>query len=184
MTYTPSEAAKATGVSVSSVRNYSRRYAGHFSEGANPGEGQARSYTYEDLRTVAFIAECTGRGENYEDIGKRLDTGEQDDFPFNVVYEEEPYSSEDQAGPDPATATAIVQVFAQQLQAAQERERTLYETMLRQEQEARQREADLQDRLQTASDEKSRLSGELEEVRRQLDELKTRPSFWARLFGG
>ena len=182
-TYTPSEAAKSTGVSASSVRNYSKKYPDQFSEGADPAPGQARAYTFEDLRTIAFIAEWSKNGETYEEIGQRLESGEQSDYSFSGVFEEKSIGGDDQVGPDPATATAIVQVFAHQLQIAQERERTLYETMLRQEQEARQREADLQSRLQATSEEKGKLSGELEETRRQLDELKNR-SFWAKLFGG
>lgn len=173
--YSTAQAAKLTGVSEGTVRNYVRapQYAAHFSQGANPPAGAARRLTDQDLALLAYIREQTAAGVTHDQIAARIEAGELGSFTWSAP---EPARVGDTWGsipdpaarpgdtwgsvppPQPAPLAIMAQTLTQELAAA------------------RQREQELWDRLLASETRAARVEGE-------LAALKGRP-WLRRLFGG
>ena len=71
-----------TGVSIAGVRNYTNRpeLAAYFGEGARPGPGEARAFTAQDVRFVAFIKDRTDQGLTYAQVAQAVEAGELEEF--------------------------------------------------------------------------------------------------------
>lgn len=81
--YYPADVVNQTGVSASTLRNYTKHYVGYLTAAATPGEGQKRVFTEQDLKLVAFIKQKTskrGEGLSHEAVKAAIDRGELEDF--------------------------------------------------------------------------------------------------------
>ena len=81
--YSTAQAAKLTGVSEASIRNYARQYGAHLSPGANPPAGQARAMLEADLTLLAFIREQTAAGVGHLEIAAQIAAGELAGFTWS-----------------------------------------------------------------------------------------------------
>jgi DNA-binding transcriptional MerR regulator len=160
--YTPKQAAELLGISVSAVRLYTNTYARHLSTEAT---SNPRRLTEADLRRIAYVVSKTSTGQAHERVLAHLATeaGQQE----YDAFEWESPDAEQEAN------TALVPAGA--LQAAQ----ALMLDAQRREEEAREREKALQDRIEQLLRELGKTEGELAALRAS----KPR-SFWARLLGG
>lgn len=173
MTFQPSTAAKMIGASVASVRAYANRFGDFLSPSATPPPGQGRLFTEEDLKVLRFVKTSTDGGATLDEVRKRLQAGEVEGFDWSP---DEVAQVEAQEAAQTQTALAIPQVFAQFFTQLQEARRV--EAL-----EARQREADLVARLLEAERKIGQLEGQLEAVKKTVEESPPRPSFWTRIFG-
>ena len=86
----PSEVAARLGVSVSTLRRWSRRFAPFLSSAANPSsaeeEPRHRRYTDEDLATLITIKGLLAEGYTYEQVRRRLQALRVGDAPEGDVY--------------------------------------------------------------------------------------------------
>jgi len=95
----PSEVAARLGVSVSTLRRWSQRFAPFLSLSANPSSAEDeikhRRYTDEDLATLITIKGLLAEGYTYEQVTRRLqalrlgDASKRDDV-YALVTSEEP----------------------------------------------------------------------------------------------
>ena len=118
--YTPKQAATRLGISGTSLRTYTDKYARHLSTEAT---ATPRRFTADDLRALTFVVVSTGQGKTHDQIL----AGWDEDYP-NFTW-----ADEDEEEPDDAESTALVP--AAQLQAA----RALMLDAQRREQEVRER---------------------------------------------
>ena len=81
--YSTAQAAKLTGASEGTIRNYARQYAGFLSAGANPPAGQPRAMTGQDLALLAFVRERTAAGVGHDAIMAQLTAGELAGFAWS-----------------------------------------------------------------------------------------------------
>lgn len=72
MQHTPNQAAKACNVSVNTIRNWCKDYAGHLSAGAQPGGAGARLLTSRDLEVLRYIAQLRAENMTHEQVNQRL----------------------------------------------------------------------------------------------------------------
>ncbi len=168
--YTPKQVALRLGISVTTVRAYTDRYARHLSTEAT---ATPRRLTPDDLRVLAFVIVRAGQGKTHEQIL----AGWDDDYP-NFTW-----ADEDEEDAESAESTALVP--AAQLQAA----RALMLDAQRREQEvserAEARERELQEQVNQLLRELGKTEGELAAIRMQMQSSpKESRSWWARLFGG
>ena len=70
--YTVAEAAAASGISPTQVRNWVSQFADHLSPSANPPAGQARQLSPTDVATLQRVAELRAAGVAYADIPAQL----------------------------------------------------------------------------------------------------------------
>ena len=158
--YRPSEVVRITGLSLSSVKNHCKTYAGYLSPGASQ-VGQTRYFTPDDLRVLAFVAQHSRQGLPRSEIIARLDAGELVAFDWQPP-QDAPQQPTDSATTPGQVAMVLINRLSVDLDSARERERELTERLIA-----------LQDRA-------SRAEGELAALR----SAPPRPGFWTRLFGG
>jgi len=157
-----------TGVSSSSLRNYTRDYERYFSTEATT---TPRHFTEEDLRLIAFIVDCTkGRALTHDQVAERLLAGDLDTFTW--LAPEMPQTPTDAAGESYGLLVPAERVQAAQalLQDAQRRENDA----IAEAKAAQERIAELERELGVAQ-------GRLEGVERSQ---YTAPKWWKALFGG
>lgn len=178
--YSTAQAAKLTGISEGTVRNYVRfpQYVGYFTQGANPAPGQPRQLTEADLTLLAFIRERTAAGAPHDQIAAQIAGGELVGFTWSIseaAAKAGQPAPEDAAQGDhwgtaaePAPLAIMAQSLTAELAAARSREQALW------------------DRVIAESTARARAEGQLEAAQVQLAELKAAQgrSFWRRLFGG
>lgn len=177
--YDPAEAARMTGLSVSSIRGYTNRFGRYFSDNAT---GRPRKLTLEDIKLCAFINQFSNT-ENYQQIENRLRSGELQDFHFQPDLSDvqsQSRSVEDER--DLLVPAAMISVIEHQLTEARLREEQVRSELNDERSHNRSEARRLQDELQNLQREVGRLEGQIDELRRQQGEEKK--SFWQRLFGG
>jgi len=176
--YDPAEAARMTGLSVSSIRGYTNRFGPYFSDNAT---GRPRKLTLDDIKLCAFIAQFSNI-ETYRQIEERLRTGELDDFHFQPdISDTQPQARSAAGDRDMLVPAAMISVIEMQLTEARQREEHVRSELSDERSRNRSETQRLQDELQNLQREVGRLEGQVEELRRQQEEKK---SFWQRLFGG
>jgi len=82
--YTTSQAAKAVGISLATIRNlttgrYASAYVGLFSSGATPGTGTGRVMTESDIAILRYIRGETLKGRLHEAIAADIRAGALED---------------------------------------------------------------------------------------------------------
>lgn len=148
------------------VRNWAIEFAQYLSPTANPGEGKQRTFTVEDLRVIAIIAEYKRNGATYEDIHAALKVG---------VRGEAPDISEQEL--KALSATQGEKRASLEIQALQRAIIDLREQLHRAEEKAAKVDSLVQDntRLQTLGQEVQRhrddLQKRLDEAQHQIYEL-------------
>lgn len=166
-TYRPKQAADLANVSTTTLYNYGRELAEYLSNGANPPKGTARSYTPQDVKTLAFAAEMLRVGTaTYEDVRAALASGELEDWEYSPVGEGE-------ATTTAAEGEASAQLVPASMVAA-------YRAML---EDSQRREETAQEKLDAAELEIRMLQRELGTAQGQVLELRkiSRP-WWQRWF--
>ena len=180
-TFSPSQVAEMTGVSLAAIRNYCERFPGYFSPGATPPKGQPREFTAEDVRLIGFIRTKTGEALSLDQVAQLIDAGEMEEFDY---WQPPPAPGrEGEADPRPVApassstgSTALA--TAAQVQALQ----VLLEEYRRRE-EAIQARADqaagaAQDRERALQDQIAALQRELGKAEGELAALKSRRPWW------
>lgn len=79
--YTAEHAAKLYGVAYETIRKWALEFEQHFSLGVNPGKGRRRTFTADDMRILALIAEMKQRGQIFAEIHQELLQGKRGDPP-------------------------------------------------------------------------------------------------------
>ena len=134
--YSTAQAARLTGTSEGTVRNYVRApmYAGYFSEGANPPAGSPRRLSEADLAVLAFIREKTAAGVTHDQIAAQLVAGELAGFTWSapVASQEEARGEpKRQAGEtQPAALAIMAQTLTAELAAAHAREQAVWDRLI------------------------------------------------------
>lgn len=177
--YDPAEAARMTGLSVSSIRGYTNRFGRYFSDNAT---GRPRKLTTEDVKLCAFINQFS-YNETYQEIEQRLRSGELRDFDFQPDISETQAESRSVEGErDLLVPAAMISVIEHQLAGAHMREEQVRSELNDERDHNRSETRRLQEELQNLQREVGRLEGQIEELRRQQGDEKK--SFWQRLLGG
>ena len=177
--YDPAEAARMTGLSVSSIRGYTNRFGRYFSDNAT---GRPRKLTMEDIKLCAFVNQFSNN-ETYQEIEQRLRSGELRDFHFQPdISETQTESRSGESERDLLVPAAMISVIEHQLIEARLREEQVRTELTNERSHNRSETRRLQDELQNLQREVGRLEGQIEELRRQQGDEKK--SFWQRLFGG
>lgn len=169
--FSTAQAAKLTGVSAGTVRNYVRApmYAPLFSAGANPPAGSPRRLSDNDLALLAYIREQTAQGVTHDQIAAQIAAGGLAGFTWSAPEagqaEAQPGDTwgipKDPAPTQPAPLAIMAQTLTAELAAARQREQILW------------------DRIVEAETRAARAEGELEAVKT----AQGRP-WYKRLFGG
>ena len=171
--FSTAQAAKLTGVSAGTVRNYVRAplYAALFSTGANPPAGSPRRLSESDLSLLAYIREQTAQGVTHDQIAAQIAGGGLAGFTWSAPeagqeaaqgvdgWELPPKRQAGEAQPAPLAIMA--QTLTAELAAARQREQMLW------------------DRIVEAETRAARAEGQLEAVKT----AQGRP-WYKRLFGG
>ena len=193
-----------TGVSIAGVRNYTNRpeLAAYFGEGARPGPGEARAFTAQDVRFVAFIKDRTDQGLTYAQVAQAVEAGELEEFTHWSPPEPEEAPSRGhqvEAGEDStalttgeaAQALAVFQEVIADLRAAHAQERARADQLA---EEVRTERAkvdryrnDVQATIETYEEARAELREEIGRLRGQIEEIKAararRPA-WLRWIAG
>ena len=193
-----------TGVSIAGVRNYTNRpeLAAYFGEGARPGPGEARAFTAQDVRFVAFIKDSTDQGLTYAQVAQAVEAGELEEFTHWSPPEPEEAPSRGhqvEAGEDStalttgeaAQALAVFQEVIADLRAAHAQERARADQLA---EEVRTERAkvdryrnDVQATIETYEEARAELREEIGRLRGQIEEIKAararRPA-WLRWIAG
>ena len=204
-TFSPKQVAEMTGVSIAGVRNYTNRpeLAAYFGEGARPGPGEARAFTAQDVRFVAFIKDRTDQGLTYAQVAQAVEAGELEEFTHWSPPEPEEAPSRGhqvEAGEDStalttgeaAQALAVFQEVIADLRAAHAQERARADQLA---EEVRTERAkvdryrnDVQATIETYEEARAELREEIGRLRGQLEEIKAararRPAWLRWLAGG
>lgn len=189
--YSTPQAARLLGISEGSIRNYVRHelYAPYFTAGANPPKGVQRELTDHDLTLLQYIRERTAARILHEQIAEEIAAGELEERTWTPPAQDAENLGDESAtppdvdgwgiprrkpapessAPPPAPLALLASSLVEELTRARERE-----------EESRQREQELWDRLIAAESARSRAEGELAELRA----AHQRRGFLARLFGG
>lgn len=215
-TYNPKTVASLTGVSIAGVRNYTNRpeLAPFFSESARPGPGEARAFTADDVRLVAFVKDRTDQGLTYDQVAQAIHSGEFEEFSHWSPPEPEEAATRAHQVAAGEESTALVtganaQALAdlldvlteRQLQAlapilddmragvAQERARAdqLAEEVKAERARADRYRSDVQATIETYEEGRAELREELGRLRGQLEEIKAaraRRPAWLRWIAG
>jgi len=179
--YDPAEAARMTGLGVSSIRGYTNRFGRYFSDHATD---RPRKLTMDDVKLCAFINQFSNT-ETYQEIEARLRSGELRDFRFQPDMSDVQPQSQSRGGEnerDLLVPAAMISVIEHQLTEARMREEQVRSELTDERSRNRSETRRLQDELQTLQREVGRLEGQIDELRRQQEGEKK--SFWQRLFGG
>lgn len=171
LSYSPAQAARATGTSTSAVRLYlsDPRYEPWFSDSTRPGKGDPKVLTADDVRLVAFIRQQTQAGATHDDVVGALLAGELETWVWLPDGEEEEPTTE-------ITTSAQAVALAQLLDAftgTHDRLATLAE-------EGRQAEQAYQQRI----NELERKLGEAEGKLAEVDASRSRRPGWIKWFTG
>lgn len=193
-----------TGVSIAGVRNYTNRpeLAAYFGEGARPGPGEARAFTAQDVRFVAFIKDRTDQGLTYAQVAQAVEAGELEEFTHWSPPEPEEAPSRGhqvEAGEEStalttgeaAQALAVFQEVIADLRAAHAQERARADQLA---EEVRAERAkvdryrnDVQATIETYEEARAELREEIGRLRGQIEEIKAararRPA-WLRWIAG
>ena len=203
-TFSPKQVAEMTGVSIAGVRNYTNRpeLAAYFGEGARPGPGEARAFTAQDVRFVAFIKDRTDQGLTYAQVAQAVEAGELEEFTHWSPPEPEEAPSRGhqvEAGEEStalttgeaAQALAVFQEVIADLRAAHAQERARADQLA---EEVRAERAkvdryrnDVQATIETYEEARAELREEIGRLRGQIEEIKAararRPA-WLRWIAG
>lgn len=174
-TFSPSQVAEMTGVSLAAIRNYGERFAGHFSPGATPPKGQPREFTAEDIRLIGFIRAKTGEGLSLDQVAQAIKAGELEEFDHWQPAPEVESGTRSQPQPQPAGAALVPSAQVQALQALLEDYRRREETV---QARADQAAAAAQDRERSLQDQLAALQRELGKAEGELAALKGRRPWW------
>jgi DNA-binding transcriptional MerR regulator len=79
--YTSTAVGNALGFSRETIRIWSKTFAEFLSPAANPGVGQERRFSEDDLRVLAVIFAAKEAGKTYADAKVALASGERAEFP-------------------------------------------------------------------------------------------------------
>ena len=177
-TYKPTQVARMTGISTSSVKVYTTRHTSHFSPGATPEPGARRYFSENDAKVLAFIAHFTDQGVNHDEIAAKLADGELSAFEWTAPTTPRQDDAQNaQEAPGQPAGLVLWQEwrdmnarFQEFTQEASEREAKIRE-------EALQREITLRDELTEAKERAARAEGELTALK------EARRPWWARWFG-
>lgn len=172
-TFSPSQVAEMTGVSLAAIRNYGERFAGHFSPGATPPKGQPREFTAEDIRLIGFIRAKTGEGLSLDQVAQAIEAGELEEFDHWQPAAE--VESGTRSQPQPAGAALVPSAQVQALQALLEDYRRREETV---QARADQAAAAAQERERSLQDQLAALQRELGKAEGELAALKSRRPWW------
>ena len=204
-TFSPKQVAEMTGVSIAGVRNYTNRpeLAAYFGEGARPGPGEARAFTAQDVRFVAFIKDRTDQGLTYAQVAQAVEAGELEEFthwsppepveaPSRGHQVEAGEESTALVTGEAAQALAVFQEMIADLRAAyaQERERAdlLAEEVRAERAKVDRYRGDVQATIETYEEARAELREEIGRLRGQLEEIKAararRPAWLRWLAGG
>jgi DNA-binding transcriptional MerR regulator len=77
MEYASKDLVARFGITGETLRQWTHEFKRHLSEGANPGGGQHRRFTFEDLEVLTLVAEMRQKKHAWEDIHASLDMGER-----------------------------------------------------------------------------------------------------------
>ena len=163
---TVTKTAKVLGLSETTLRIWGEKFADFLSPDANPGKGERRKYTEEDLAVFNTISVLRDRGDNYDEIKKALEDGTRIEATEPAVEDE---------GPPASTETALqTKAFSDTISSYEARV-SRYEEKI----------DTLQERLLDAEKRATRAEAQLEILKEVTD--KTPPQgekmgFWARLF--
>jgi transposase len=148
--YSTAQAAKLTGISEGTVRNYVRApmYAGYFSAGASPAAGQPRQLSEHDLTLLAFVREKTAGGVTHDQIAGELAAGELEAFTWSAPeapQEEAPSWEQPQRQPEAQAAPLAImaQTLTGELASLRADKDTLWERVVAAEKRASAAEAEL-----------------------------------------
>lgn len=177
--YTMAQAAKASGVSEASIRNYtSGRYAGFYADfltpGARPGTGQPRRLAHDDVILLAYVHRRTRQGATHETIRAEIAGGALADFEPPTVNARQASESRqtEEGAPNQPAALAVLQDMARQLAVV----------MAGQVQAAQARADSLADQLREAEVRAASAEREAQLLRAEVAHLRGR-GLLARLFG-
>ena len=203
-TFSPKQVAEMTGVSIAGVRNYTNRpeLAAYFGEGARPGPGEARAFTAQDVRFVAFIKDRTDQGLTYAQVAQAVEAGELEEFTHWSPPEPEEAPSRGhqvEAGEDStalttgeaAQALAVFQEVIADLRAAYAQERARADQLAEEVRAERTKvdryRNDVQATIETYEEARAELREEIGRLRGQIEEIKAararRPA-WLRWIAG
>ena len=174
--FTVTQAARASGISASTVRLWSREYSEYLSPGARPGKGEQRLFAPDDIAIFKTVRAIRESGGNTDQIIAALDNGERLETTQETPQDVPGQASGTQTALLPMELIqAIVTPYKQQIEANTARIERLEGEL------AHERAARLE-----AEKEASRLAGRLETMgeREESPEGKKKPfNLWAWLKG-
>lgn len=107
MPYSVTQAARAVGVSDTTIRQWGRQFADHLSPGATPPKGQPRQFDEEDITVFATAAVLRAQLVPYEEIEARIAAGERLEPMPGARPTPDEAEEEGQAGPAAAFHEAL-----------------------------------------------------------------------------
>jgi len=158
--------AKALGLSPTTIRIWTEKFAAYLSPGANPNKGKRRKFTEDDLVIFNTISVLRDRGDNFDEINQALKDGTR------IEQTDKPTEGD---SPPASKGTALqTEAFTQTI-ASFEARLNRYETKI----------DDLQGKLLEATERATAAETELK-VRKEVTDQKSAEGdsrgFWARLF--
>ena len=79
--YEPKHIEAAFSISSATVRNWSSEFERHLSPTARPGKNKHRTYTDDDLKVFALVAQMKNEGRTFADIHVALGAGQRGELP-------------------------------------------------------------------------------------------------------
>jgi DNA-binding transcriptional MerR regulator len=164
--YSTKQVSTMFGVTIETVRNWSQEFADYLSHRANPGKKRNRSYTQQDLEVFALVSNLKHEGLTFEDVHVALRNGERSTPPPLPPNE-------------PLTLTTgksereLAITIAQQEQTIALLRQQLIETHAELEElrQVRERSIRLEERLETATHQVSKLEERITELTQKTEEL-------------
>lgn len=77
MEYYSKDLSRRFNITNETLRQWTLEFKRHLSPGANPGDGQHRRFTFDDLEVLTLVHEMRQKKLPYEDIHASLDVGER-----------------------------------------------------------------------------------------------------------
>jgi len=127
--FTVTQVANALGISNTLLRQRGAEYADYLSDYANPGKGETRRYTEDDIAVLQTVAVLKAQNKSEDDILAALDAGERYE-PSEMPGAKQTASGKDDKALVTSEFAAALQSYETQLTNLQQKNDDLHERLL------------------------------------------------------